>query len=77
MNITTMIGRVGFGTSQALASRYVTFAVMMPAGLLFLCALVFSHWREGIASQRYFIPMCLTSVTTILRLVVSVDAREP
>lgn len=67
-NIITTIGRVGFGTIQAMVSRYVTFAVMMPAGLLFLGALIFSHWRERTASGRYLMPvtMCLTSLNTIL-----------
>jgi len=42
----TMLGRVGFGVSAALQSRYVSFAVMLPIGLIFLGALIWNHWRE-------------------------------
>jgi hypothetical protein len=52
-SIITAIGRMGFGTDQALASRYITFSVMMPIGLLFLTRLVFVHWREKSASKHY------------------------
>jgi len=41
----TMVGRVGFGVSAATQSRYVSFAIMLPIGLLFLVSLVFRHWR--------------------------------
>lgn len=41
----TMLGRVGFGISAATQSRYVSFAIMLPLGLLFLAPLVFRHWR--------------------------------
>ena len=36
--VLTMIGRLGFGPTQARASRYVTFAVMLPIALLALRA---------------------------------------
>lgn len=42
----TMLGRLGFGVFAATQSRYVSFAVMLPIGLLFLTSLVFGHWRE-------------------------------
>jgi hypothetical protein len=42
----TTLGRLGFGVFAATQSRYVSFAVMLPIGLLFLISLVFNHWRE-------------------------------
>jgi hypothetical protein len=42
----TMLGRLGFGISAATQSRYVSFAIMLPIGLLFLGAVVSKHWRE-------------------------------
>jgi hypothetical protein len=41
----TMVGRLGFGVSAATQSRYVSFAIMLPIGLLFLVLLVLKHWR--------------------------------
>jgi hypothetical protein len=41
-----MLGRLGFGIFAATSSRYVSFAIMLPIGLLFLGSLVFRHWRE-------------------------------
>ncbi len=44
----TTVGRMGLpeGVSQALTSRYATFAIMLPIGLLFAGAAVFQHWRN-------------------------------
>jgi hypothetical protein len=42
----TMLGRLGFGVFAATQSRYVSFAIMLPIGLLFLTSLVFAHWRK-------------------------------
>jgi hypothetical protein len=42
----TMLGRLGFGISAATQSRYVSFAIMLPIGLLFLAAVVLRHRRE-------------------------------
>lgn len=42
----TMLGRLGFGIPAATQSRYVSFAIMLPIGLLFLVSRVFRHWRE-------------------------------
>jgi hypothetical protein len=68
MNIVTTLGRMGFGTAQALASRYVTFSVMMPIGLLFLMRLVFVHWRGQSTFRRYLMPVRtgIISLTSIL-----------
>ena len=68
MSMVTAVGRMGFGTSQALASRYVTFSVMMPVGLLFLIPLVFIHWRERNTFRQYLAPVrtSIISVTSIL-----------
>ena len=41
----TMFGRVGFGISAATRPRYVSFAILLPIGLLFLAAQIFGHWR--------------------------------
>lgn len=41
----TMVGRLGFGVSAATNSRYVSFAIMLPIGLLFLVSLVLKHRR--------------------------------
>jgi hypothetical protein len=43
--VLTTLGRVGFGISAATQSRYVSLAIMLPIGLLFLAPLVFRHWR--------------------------------
>ena len=67
-NILTTLGRMGFGTTQALSSRYVTFSVMMPVGLLFLIRLVFVHWRERNGTRQDLMPISagIISVTAIL-----------
>ena len=67
-NILTTLGRMGFGTAQALSSRYVTFSVMMPVGLLFLTRLVFVHWRGQNTFRQYLMPVrtAIISVTSIL-----------
>lgn len=41
----TTLGRFGFGLRAGMQSRYVTFAVLLPIGLLFVVSLVFQHWR--------------------------------
>lgn len=41
----TTVGRFGFGLQAALPSRYVSFAVLLPIGLLFTVALLVQHWR--------------------------------
>ena len=46
----TMIGRLDFGPSQARASRYVTFAVMLPIALLALVPVVRSHWTRSFSA---------------------------
>jgi hypothetical protein len=42
----TMIGRLGFGSIAATLPRYVSFAIMLPIGLLFLVPIIFRHWRD-------------------------------
>jgi hypothetical protein len=44
--VLTTFGRVGFGINGAMRSRYVSFAIMMPIGLLFLVSLILRHWHE-------------------------------
>lgn len=41
----TMLGRLGFGLSAAMQSRYVSFAILLPVALIFLVAQIFEHWR--------------------------------
>jgi hypothetical protein len=41
----TTLGRVGFGIPAAMQSRYVSFAILLPIGLLFLAAQILGHWR--------------------------------
>ena len=45
--VLTLIGRAGFGISAAMQSRYVSFAIFLPIGLLFLCTHIFEHWRAA------------------------------
>lgn len=44
--VLTTFGRVGFGINGAIRSRYISFAIMMPIGLLFLVSLILRHWHE-------------------------------
>ena len=44
--VLTTFGRLGFGISGATPSRYVSFAIMLPIGLLFLVSLILRHWHE-------------------------------
>jgi len=44
--VLTTLGRLGLGTDAAIQSRYVSFAIMLPIGLLFLLTLVLRHRRE-------------------------------
>ncbi len=45
--IVTMLGRIQFGAGQATGPRYITFAVMLPIGLIFILQRVYRHWRQG------------------------------
>jgi hypothetical protein len=40
------VGRFGFGMKAAIQSRYISFAVMLPIGLLFLVPVILRHWRQ-------------------------------
>jgi hypothetical protein len=42
----TTLGRFGFGINAAMQSRYVSFAIMLPIGLLFLVSLILRHWSK-------------------------------
>jgi hypothetical protein len=44
--VLTMIGRLGFGATQARVSRYITFAVLLPIALLGVIPIVRSHWAR-------------------------------
>ncbi len=48
--VLTMIGRVGYGSGQSVAPRYITFSVMLPIGLLFVLTAIYQHWRERASS---------------------------
>ena len=41
-----MFGRAGFGIEAAMRSRYVSFAILLPIGLVFLAAQIFNHWNK-------------------------------
>lgn len=47
----TTVGRFGFGMNGALQSRYISFALMLPIGLLFLVARVIRHRRNAPSLQ--------------------------
>ena len=68
--VLTTFGRVGFGLNAAMQSRYISFAVMLPIGLLFLVSLILRHWQErspfNISNSR--VTMGLVSVMTALAL---------
>jgi hypothetical protein len=49
--VLTMIGRLGFGPAQVRASRYTTFAVMLPIALLALVPMVRSHWTRSFSAR--------------------------
>jgi hypothetical protein len=49
--VLTMIGRLGFGPAQVRASRYITFAVMLPIALLALVPLVRSHLARSCSAR--------------------------
>jgi hypothetical protein len=63
MNVVTMIGRLGFGTDQALASRYVLFSVMFVIGIIFLVRLSFNRWRSEAASKRSIATLTTGSIS--------------
>ncbi len=48
----TMLGRLGFGLPAAMQSRYVSFAILLPIGLIFLFAEIFEHWRTHATSTN-------------------------
>lgn len=66
----TTIGRVGFGMNAAIQSRYVSFAIMLPIGLLFLVAVLLRHWRQRslIEVTDARVTMGLVSLVTALAL---------
>lgn len=63
--LSTTVGRVGFGVSQALAWRYVTFSVCLPVALIYFAAAV----RSGPSLGR-----SRKAALTILYLVVGVTS---
>ncbi|MEY2489508.1 MAG: hypothetical protein QOC70_1450 [Verrucomicrobiota bacterium] len=44
--VLTAFGRLGFGMNAAIQSRYISFAILWPIGLLFLVPLILRHWHE-------------------------------
>jgi hypothetical protein len=51
-SIMAATSRAGFGTDQALSSRYVIFAIQLPIGLIPLAVLIFADLRRRSASAR-------------------------
>ena len=68
----TMLGRLGFGSVAATLPRYVSFAIMLPIGLLFLVPLLFRHWREqsDTDANQVRIGWCLAVLASALSLLV-------
>ena len=66
----TTLGRLGFGVGQALSSRYITFAVLLPMGLCFLVPLIYLHSRDhaGTPQGKIIVGMALTSIVTFLAM---------
>ena len=66
----TTIGRMGFGIGQALASRYVTFALPLPIGLAVLAVLILGHWceREPSSKTAGVTRMWLVSLASMLAM---------
>ncbi len=64
-------GRSATGLSQALASRYVIFSVLLPIGLLFALAVVWEDWRgrhpERTSGPRNTL-ICLTTAFVLMHL---------
>jgi len=51
--IITSIGRMGFGLAQALSSRYVILSSLVPIGLLFTGACLFSVFVHDLKAKRF------------------------
>ena len=64
----TAVGRVGFGPEQALASRYVTFALPLPIGLAFLALVILEHIGKRDAGTGNTARTWLVSVGSMLAL---------
>ncbi len=63
--VLTMIGRLGFGPSQARASRYVTFAVMLSIALLALAPVVRSHWARSFSASGQLVTKAVSFLLLI------------
>ena len=63
--VLTMIGRLGFGPNQARASRYVTFAVMLPIALLALMPVVRLHWTRSCSARGQRVTKAVSFVVLI------------
>ena len=59
----TTIGRVGLGLWQALASRYVIFAIFLPIGLSFLSAAIYQHLQARIPKPVFAARVGVTFVS--------------
>jgi hypothetical protein len=68
----TMVGRLGFGSIAATLPRYVSFAIMLPIGLLFLVPIIFRHRREhsDIGANQARLGWGLGTLATALSLLV-------
>jgi hypothetical protein len=68
--VLTTFGRLGFGINAAMPSRYVSFAIMLPIGLLFLVPLILRHWDERSPGNvnRARVTMGFVSFVTALAL---------
>jgi hypothetical protein len=63
--VLTMIGRLGFGPSQARAPRYVTFTVMLPIALLALVPVIRSHWARSFSARGQLVTKAVSFLLLI------------
>lgn len=61
----TAVGRIGFGLHGAIQSRYVSFAVLLPVALIFLCARIEPHWRARNPAAASRLRLSLASVGAV------------
>lgn len=78
--VLTTVGRVGFGINGAMPSRYVSFAIMLPIGLLFLVPLILRHWHERSLVHVHRVRVTAGSVsfaTALTLLFIGTTIRSP
>jgi len=72
--VLTMIGRLGFGATQARVSRYITLAVLLPIALLGVIPIVRSHWARSFSARGQLMTRVACFVLLIPFLVTAVPS---